>query len=146
MFDSQRPAHMLPCGHMAHQDCIDSTTTPHSRICRACSTDRGTASRRTTARDSMLETAGPSRAAAASAGSSRQAGDLRPKYSSSLPTSGTALRGSTGSGYVQDFMDILGGAVEPCERSDVEDIISELYDQELLPQREVKVSCSADTE
>lgn len=33
-------------------------------------------------------------------------------------------------------MDVLGGGVEPCE---LEDIISELYDQQLLPQREVKV-------
>lgn len=131
MFDSQKPAGMLTCGHMAHQDCIANTTTPLSRICRACSTD--TANGRTTPRDSWLEPAGPSRAAEASASSSRQAGSLSAQFNRS---SGGGGRGSSGSGYVRDLMDVLGGGVEPCE---LEDIISELYDQQLLPQREVKV-------
>jgi len=117
-------------------DLTGRPTEPHdskAAFRKACST--GKASGHTPAQDSTREPAGLSSGAAASASNSCQAGDLRAQCSSGS-SSGTH---STGSGYVRQLMDALDGAVEPCERSEVEDIIRELYDEQLLPQREVKV-------
>lgn len=150
MFGSQQAADMLPCGHMAHKACIDSSSAPLGSICRACNA--------TAARASLMASAqvadgraGPSSSSSNSASRTWSGPEAAPAAANTVGNMGRCCGGDDGgytrtssrnssSAYVSDLLEVLGDGVEPAEATDVAQLVEELMDVELLPLRKVMVS------
>lgn len=139
MFDSQSAAHMLPCGHFAHLNCINSCCSgmPANSICKACNPDDSV--RRAVA--GLTDRLRASNIADSTFEGSSSSG---PSTDAWLGSGGWAGNSSNGrgdsSGYVQDLLGVLSGSYEASDAPELESMLKELEVASMLPPREVRVS------